>query len=613
MSIINPPAFLQAPLVSKSGFFRKALSSSPEIEIPNTFPGGLQAFEMAMLFIYGASLPLDPFNVLALRCAAGFLEMTEDYSAGNLCEQSDLYLNQVVLQSWDDTLVVLQKCRALLSWSEELLVTSRCIESLAFMVCMEILDPEREPECPLLNLRAMAGRPWCCEAVKEIAGQHSWVNEIIALPFDFFDRIIRSLRKQGVKEKHVSPLVVFYANKWVLSKKTHEYWESNGISAHMKVTEILRGLIGLLPPGEKSCRVIPAGFYFAMISRCISLGLNDECMESLEEQASSLLRLARAEDFLLPASGVELKVMERIFSLHEASKNCGYSMMNTESRVAELWDRYLSSIAVNSEIGVERFVELIEKVPMADRETHDHLYAAMSAFLQEHSNLSSEEKAVLCRYLNCQKLSQPVCIQAVQNELMPLRLIVKALSVQQLHTHQAFKDFSESFRYSQFVDFSGSLPSSKSQALLNQYLESPYQLTTEEEDNGGIGLAFKGLPIKKTPVLSKKEDESASFRIQILEEELMTLKTSLKQKGLDRHDSRMRRMRARHVNSCVGSNVWASQMKYVDRLLSKFRRMRMFGKGKNKLRQVSSGVEGSSVDCKSKTLKGDPCLLKKSE
>ncbi|KAJ6674580.1 hypothetical protein OIU85_010822 [Salix viminalis] len=216
------------PLFSRSGYFKRRLIETTQLELPQTFPGGPETFEMIALFMYGSSTLIDPFNVAALRCAAEFLEMTEEFCSGNLCERFDLYLNQVVLQNWDDTLIVLQRCQALIPWSEELLIVSRCIESLAFMACMEILDPERRRDKPVITLEALAGQAWSCEAVKEILSQELWIKDLIALPFGFFKRIIGSLRRQGMKEKYVSPIIVFYANKWVLSKKTIQYWESSG-------------------------------------------------------------------------------------------------------------------------------------------------------------------------------------------------------------------------------------------------------------------------------------------------------------------------------------------------------------------------------------------------
>ncbi|KAF6172244.1 hypothetical protein GIB67_024866 [Kingdonia uniflora] len=95
------------PLISKSGYFKKALHTSTEIKLPDNFPGGPKVFEMVVLFTYGSFTLIDSFNVTLLKCATEFLEMNKDYGSGNLCDHSDLYRNQVVLQSWDDTLLPL--------------------------------------------------------------------------------------------------------------------------------------------------------------------------------------------------------------------------------------------------------------------------------------------------------------------------------------------------------------------------------------------------------------------------------------------------------------------------------------------------------------------------
>ena len=385
-------AVLQNPLSSKSGYFRKRLNDSTDLELPQDFPGGSDTFEMIALFIYGSSTFIGPFNVAALRCAAEFLEMTEDYCSGNLCERFDLYLNQVVLQSWDDTLIVLQKCQTLLPWSEELLLVSRCIESLAFMACMEILDPERRRDQPVVTLEALASQTWSCETVKEMVSQELWIKDLIALQFVFFKRIIGSLRRQGMKEKYVSPIIVFYTNKWVLSKKTHQFWENSterigDDDTNKKVAAILQGLIDLLPMGEKASRVIPVGFYFALLSRSLEVGLRSD---KLQDQIASMLHFAQVEDFFHPkmemesiSSSIELATMESIISLYVSSNS---DMIHTPSTrnsiVAELWDAYLSHVAPDPDMGPKRYMELIERVPISWRYNHDQLYRAMDTFLQ---------------------------------------------------------------------------------------------------------------------------------------------------------------------------------------------------------------------------------------
>ncbi|XP_042479318.1 BTB/POZ domain-containing protein At5g48130 [Macadamia integrifolia] len=602
------------PLLSKSGYFKKALNGSTELELPGNFPGGSKVFEMIALFTYGFSAPIDPFNVAALRCAAEFLEMTEDYGCGNLCERTDLYLNQVALQSWDDTLIVLQKCQTLLPWSEELLIVCRCLESLAFMACMEILDPERRRERPVVTLDALANQAWNCEAVKEIAGQDLWIKDFIALPFEFFKRIIGSLRRQGMKEKYVSPLVVFYANKWVISKKTNQFWlnmdDSDGaVDATGKVSVILQGILDLLPMGEKASRVIPVGFYFALLSKALHMSLKSESKIALQDQIVSLLQMAQVDDFLLPGSGIEAisSSMELVTMESIVSSYVSLSSNQETSIVAGLWDTYLSRIASDPEMEPRRFMDLTKIIPISHRQTHDHLYRAMSNFLLEHPNLSQEEKASVCKHLNCQKLSQETCIEAVQNEFMPLRLIVQALFVQQLNTHKAFKDCSDSFTYVHRGDFSGSIPSSRYPNTNSQNLgdQSPYK-----EAVGGESISRPLGFLLQKDVISRKDYESTSFRIQSLEQELMSLKRSLQWQmmpkesepincdkpqsmrpyGLQGRTMSKKKNPLGQVTGCIGSVSFTSQRKYANSLLKVFRRFVLFGKGKSKTKKSPSSL-----------------------
>lgn len=602
------------PLSSKSGYFNKKLNDSTEVELPQDFPGGLETFEKITLFVYGSSTLVDPFNVAALRCATEFLEMTEEYCSGNLCERFDLYLNQVVLQNWNDTLIVLQKCLTLLPWAEDLLIVSRCIESLAFMACMEILDPERRHDRPVLTLEALASSAWNCESVKEFVSQDLWVKDLIALPFGFFKRIIGSLRRQGMKEKYVSPMIVFFANKWVISAKTRQFRQNSGeidrdTNVEDKVSTILHGILDLLPMREKSSRIIPVGFYFAMLSKTLELDMRSEIKSKLQDQIASLLPLAHVDDFLLPKSraesvcfSIELATMESIISTYVSfDLDMNHTPSTSNSVVAELWDAYLANIALDLKLGSKRFMELIEAVPITYRQSHDNLYRALNTFLQAHPDASQEEKNTVCKYLSCQKLSQEVCIEAVQNDLMPLRLIVQALFIQQLNTHQAFKECSDSFRYAHCGEFSGSLSSSRCPYSKSQNLgESPYVDEAEPGRRPLSALLQKDHTIQGSD-MAEKEYESTSFRIQTLEQELMSLKRSLqwqniskrteltsnkvqnvKPFGLENRSMSRRKNPLGQKTGCIGSVTFATQRKYASRLMKIFRRITLFGSRKTR-------------------------------
>jgi hypothetical protein len=360
---------------------------SGDVELPASFPGGSEAFEVIGLFCYGDAVALDPFNVAAVRCAAEFLDVA------GLGARCDLYINQVVLQSWDDALIVLQRCQPLLPVAEELLIVSRCVESLAFMACMEILDPEQSRDQPGVDdaaARGLVGRRWDAEVVKELAARDLWIKDLIALPFEFFKRIVQALRRQGMKEKYVSPVVLFYANKWVLSKKTHKFWASTDESgdgggetdANKRAAEILQGVVELLP-AEASGGAIPAAFYFALLSRSLTLELGEESRTRLRDQVAVHLQFACADDLPLPeqdagrsiADSPEVMAMEHIVSNHVAMQRQG------AEAVADLWDRYLVQIVSDPKLRPDRLVELIGVVSAGDRKTHDHLYEAINTYL----------------------------------------------------------------------------------------------------------------------------------------------------------------------------------------------------------------------------------------
>ena len=219
-----------------------------------------------------------------------------------------------------------------------------------------------------------------------------------------------------MKEKYVSPIILFYANKWVLSKKTRRFWEclydqngddsrNNDISKN-KMVELLQGILDLLPDGKKARRVIPVGFYLAMLGRFLELGgggTSDTAKARLQDKIVALLPLAHVEDFLLPkketesmGSSVEVSVMDSICSSYFSSTMEGEQSPATGNTiVAELWDMYLSRLACDPSMEPRRFMSLVDKLPLSYRISHDHLYRAMSTYLKVtiHCCRSSHHKS----------------------------------------------------------------------------------------------------------------------------------------------------------------------------------------------------------------------------
>ncbi|XP_057851482.2 root phototropism protein 3-like [Cryptomeria japonica] len=125
------------PLLSKSGRLNKLVFGARDTENEyiklEEFPGGAKSFELAAKFCYGTiPLHMSASNVAALRCAAEYLEMSEDLGQGNLISRTEEFLSYVVSVSWLDSITVLRSCAHLSPWAEDLYIVQRCVESIAW-------------------------------------------------------------------------------------------------------------------------------------------------------------------------------------------------------------------------------------------------------------------------------------------------------------------------------------------------------------------------------------------------------------------------------------------------------------------------------------------------
>jgi hypothetical protein len=203
----------------------------------------------------------------------------------------------------------------------------------------------------------------------------------------------------------------------------------------------------------------------------------------------------------------------------------------------------------------------------------------------------------LCGHLDCRKLSHELCIQVVQNDRMPLRLIVQALFVQQLHTHRAFTECSDSFRY---VHSGELVPGAGANT------PSPGCPAVPTSQPLSTGSACDGQAPRGDAKLRARDDasdyETASFRIQALEQEIVSLKQTLQRhntlKGSARREGKEPsfrvaadaatpgagiRQRAAVSGSCIGSMRWGSQRRCASRILRVFARLAVFGRGKSRV------------------------------
>ncbi|XP_062190227.1 BTB/POZ domain-containing protein At3g49900-like [Phragmites australis] len=87
---------------------------------------------------------------------------------------------------------------------------------------------------------------------------------------------------------------------------------------------------------------------------------------------------------------------------------------------------------------VEEFLVAVEAMHARFPHDHDIMYSVVDQYLQNHKGkLTEEEKSRLCYNVNCTKLSQNLFLHLVQNPRLPLRFVVQAMLVEQLHSHHS--------------------------------------------------------------------------------------------------------------------------------------------------------------------------------
>ncbi len=82
-------------MLSRSGRLNRLVFESRDTEKDcinmDDMPGGAVAFELAAKFCYGITVKITARNVAALRCAAEYLEMTEEYEKDNLVTRTEAF------------------------------------------------------------------------------------------------------------------------------------------------------------------------------------------------------------------------------------------------------------------------------------------------------------------------------------------------------------------------------------------------------------------------------------------------------------------------------------------------------------------------------------------
>ncbi|KAK1269167.1 BTB/POZ domain-containing protein [Acorus gramineus] len=89
-------------------------------------------------------------------------------------------------------------------------------------------------------------------------------------------------------------------------------------------------------------------------------------------------------------------------------------------------------------LSAEDFQIIADSLRARSARSLDLLYRIADLYLKEHpGKLTEEEKNRICSTVDCRRLSPQLLIHAVQNPRMPLRFVVRAMLIEQLHTRRS--------------------------------------------------------------------------------------------------------------------------------------------------------------------------------
>ncbi|KAI3448170.1 hypothetical protein Pfo_004835 [Paulownia fortunei] len=441
------------PLLSKSTCLQKLVSSAnegngEEVHI-HDIPGSSSAFEICAKFCYGMTVNLNAYNAVSVRCAAEYLEMHETIEKGNLIYKIDVFLNSSIFRSWKDSIIVLQTTKTLLPLSEELKLISRCIDAIASMASVDVSKVDWSYTYNRKKILEENGNDPSWNGVRSrMVPNDWWVEDLCELEIDLYKRVIVTIKNKGaISNEVIGEALKAYAYRKLPSS-------SKGVIQHndvLKFQSILDTIVWLLPAAKGS---VSSSFLLKLLKAAISVNSGETVKMELVQRIGQQLEEASVNDLLIRAcngeatmydalivqkileefktqdlkaetemeNGGEIQEIRRPGILSEASK----------LMVAKLIDGYLAEIAKDPNLPLSVFIGIAEMVSSFSRPAHDGLYRAIDTYLKAHPGISKSERKRICRLMDCKKLSADACMHTVQNERLPLRVVVQVLFFEQV-------------------------------------------------------------------------------------------------------------------------------------------------------------------------------------
>ncbi|XP_028768348.1 BTB/POZ domain-containing protein At5g66560-like isoform X2 [Neltuma alba] len=430
------------------------------------FPGGSETFEIAAKFCYGVKIDLSSSNVVSLRCAGEFLEMTEEYSEDNLISKTEKFFSQFVLKSIKDSIRALKSCERLMPLAETLGITQMCIDSVVASASSSdpalIGWPLSDPGANDATTRGSDSKQILWNAIgtggkrkgvsRGVTRGDPWLEDLARLSFPVFKQLILALKNTDTRPEVIECCLLYYAKKHIpgVSRSSRKSLTSSSTAvSEAQQKGLLETIILNLPLKSRSKSSAATRFLFGLLRTANILNASEVCRDTLEKKIGSQLEEATLDDLLIPNYS---HLNETLYDVDCVERMLGHFLEGLEERndaatidgrsptltfVGKQIDGYLSEIASDANLKPERFYNFAHSLPEQARLFDDGLYRAIDIYLKAHPRTSEAERERICGLLDCQKLTLEACTHAAQNERLPLRAVIQVLFFEQLQLRHA--------------------------------------------------------------------------------------------------------------------------------------------------------------------------------
>ncbi|KAI4965977.1 hypothetical protein ZWY2020_047264 [Hordeum vulgare] len=418
----------QFPLVSRSGKIRRLVAEAKDAKLArltlHATPGGAPAFELAAKFCYGVHVDITVANVAMLRCAARYLQMTDDFSDKNLELRTEAFLRDAVLPSIASSVAVLRTCEALLPAAEDVNLVARLIAAIANNVCKEQLASG------LLSRLEQSAQLKPAAGIVELDSPGDWWGKSVAgLGLDLFQRLLSAVKSKGLRQETVTRILINYAQNSLYGLMAAE--KCDGVmdtDAVKKQRAVVETIVGLLPAQSKKSPV-PMAFLSGLLKTAMALSASSICKTDLEKRMGMQLDQAILEDILIATRSGEASTA----GTGTVAAVQHHTLYDTDV-VARIFSVFLNLDEDNEEedggqSSIVKASKLLDSYPAE---------IALDSNLV-HPNIKEAERYRMCKAIDCQRLTPDACSHAAQNERLPVQMAVQVLYFEQIRLRSAIQ------------------------------------------------------------------------------------------------------------------------------------------------------------------------------